>query len=191
MYQKSGRGGRPEAAFRLRGVIGRGRRWGKSGRRDSNAQHSAWKADALPLSYARGRLKTGLSPSSGGVPLCKPGKVNPVYATPSGAVNAKRRPPGPCQGTGACESCWGRPVRGIDPLSDAAGRAGGEMIAGLAGWPWRPAQRVSIEAVGPNPDTPRGMHGPYLTRTRTHPWKLNDRFRAPLGGIACKEVGEL
>jgi hypothetical protein len=28
-------------------------RCAKSGRRDSNAQHSAWKADALPLSYAR------------------------------------------------------------------------------------------------------------------------------------------
>ena len=25
----------------------------ESGRRDSNPQHSAWKADALPLSYAR------------------------------------------------------------------------------------------------------------------------------------------
>ena len=28
----------------------------QSGRRDSNARHSAWKADALPLSYARGGL---------------------------------------------------------------------------------------------------------------------------------------
>lgn len=26
---------------------------GESGRRDSNPQHSAWKADTLPLSYAR------------------------------------------------------------------------------------------------------------------------------------------
>ena len=27
-----------------------------SGRRDSNSQHSAWKADALPLSYSRNQF---------------------------------------------------------------------------------------------------------------------------------------
>lgn len=41
----------------------------QSGRRDSNAQRSAWKADALPLSYARNHEQphAGLHPSTGGL----------------------------------------------------------------------------------------------------------------------------
>ncbi len=54
-YGRTLRVGLVFASLWLAKMYGPGEAWG-SGRRESNPRHLAWKASALPLSYARGGL---------------------------------------------------------------------------------------------------------------------------------------